>query len=617
MTVRQAIGRALGLLNRRDRRLLGLSVVIQMSTSLLDLVGVLLVGMVGALAVTTVQSQPPPAPISALAHFLGLGDLSEQSLVIVLAAAAALVFLTKSILSSYLTRRVFIFLANRQAMVSARLTRELLARPLTFVLKRSSQETAYALISGVSYATSQVLGQFVVACTEIALLMVLGVALLVVSPWTAIGAIIFFALIALSLQAIVGGRAARLGEVAVGADIASLNAIQEALSSYREITVSHRRELYVDRIQDLRWRAAKVSAELQFIGIFPKYIFESALVVGGFALAGVLFATQNSVAAVGTLALFLAAGSRVMPSILRLQGATLTLRGASGGAATAFELAADLGNPVTDTGSRPDPETIRHAIQQGHPGLSPSLGLSRVSFTYPGGDRPALQEVSLTAGAGQSVALVGRSGAGKSTLADIILGVLEPSEGSAHLGGKSPTDSVRLWPGGIAYVPQQVALANDTIRANVALGLPRAAIDDDMVWEALTRAHLADYVRSTDAELDSEIGERGVRLSGGQRQRLGIARALYTRPRLLVLDEATSALDAETERDISQMLDELEGDVTTVIIAHRLSTVQHVDLMLYLEEGRVVASGTFRELLDLVPALKRQADLMGLVKGET
>ena len=161
-------------------------------------------------------------------------------------------------------------------------------------------------------------------------------------------------------------------------------------------------------------------------------------------------------------------------------------------------------------------------------------------------------------------------------------------------------------------MPQDVALANATIRSNVAFGLPDAAVDDDMVWEALTRAHLVGPLLQDREGLDTLVGERGVMLSGGQRQRLGIARALYTRPRLLVLDEATSALDGETEQAISSTIAELEGAVTTVIIAHRLSTVRNVDQVVYLEEGHVIARGTFNDVRSLSPAFHRQAEIMGL-----
>lgn len=612
MTVRQAIWASFGLLSHRDRRLLVISMVIQMSTSLLDLVGVLLIGLVGALAVTTVQSQPPPTAVARLADVFGLGELTDQELVTVFAAAAAVVLLTKSVFSSYLTRRVLIFLANRQALVSARLSRELLSRPLTFVQRRSSQETAYALIAGAGAATSQILGQLVIAATELALLVVLAGALLFLNPIVALGSIAFFGVIAFSLQRAMGGWAARVGSIAASADIASLNAVQEALSTYREITVSNRRTMYVDRIQDLRWQAAKVAADTQFIGMFPKYMFEAALVLGGFALAGYLFTTQDSVAAVGTLALFLAAGTRVMPSLLRLQGASLMLRGSSGAAGPTFALAEELEHPLDVPSAPVDASLIKDRIRSGNPGFSPTIHLESITIQYPGASTLALDEVSLDVMAGESLALVGRSGAGKSTLADVLLGVLQPDSGVALLGGRPPMESIVKWPGAVAYVPQDVVLANGTIRSNVALGLPDDAVDDELVWEALERAHFATFLRDQRQGLLTETGERGIRLSGGQRQRLGIARALYTRPKLLVLDEATSALDAETERAITRTIDELEGDVTTVIIAHRLSTIRTVDSVAYLHKGKIHAQGTFDEIVEGVPAFREQARLMGL-----
>ena len=612
MTVREAVREALGLLSKRDRRLLGLSVLIQMSTAFLDLAGVLLLGLVGALAVTVVQSQPAPAMVTTLADFLGLGELSGQQLVLVFAASAAVILLTKSVLSSYLTRRVFIFLANRQALVSARLSKELLSRPLTFIQKRSSQQTAFALIQGAGAATIQILGQMVIAATEMALLVVLAVALLLLDPLVTIGAILFFGLVAFILQKAMGGWAARIGTTAALADIASLNAIQEAVSAYREVSVSNRRAFYVDRIGKLRWQAAKVAADATFIGMLPKYIFEAALVVGGFALAGVLFSTQDSVVAVGTLALFLAAASRVMPSLLRLQGAALGLRGAAGTAGTTFELARELDNPLDIPAELPDGAVIKEALRQGHGDFTAEIALEGVSVTYPGTSTPALQGVSLRVKPGESLALVGKSGAGKSTLADVILGVLNPDEGIARIDGVLPGEAVSRWPGSVAYVPQEVLLANDSIRCNVALGLPEEAIDDELVWEALKRAHLDDYLRDQREGLDTQVGEGGLRLSGGQRQRLGVARALYTRPRLLVLDEATSALDAETEAAITSTIQELEGEVTTVVIAHRLSTVRNVDHMLYLEDGKPIALGRFGDIRQSVPALERQAELLGL-----
>ena len=610
--VRDAVKEALALLTRRDRRLFGVSILLQMATSLLDLAGVLLLGLVGALAVTTIQSQPTPAFIEQLAQSIGLGELGPQELVAVFAGAAGLLLLGKSLISSILTRRVFVFLANRQALVAARLSRELLTRPLTFIQMRSSQETAYALIQGTGSATLVLLGQLVIVVTESTLLVVLGVALLFLDPVVTLASIAYFGVLALLLQRVMGNWASRLGTTIARADIASLNAVQEALGAYREVSVAHRREMYANRIQDLRWESSRVASDRLFIQQFPKYVFEAALVLGGLALAGFLFLTEDSVAAVGTLALFLAAATRVMPSLLRLQGAALGLRDAAGAAEPAFELARDLGHPTYLQGERESDQDIKAVLEGGHQGFEGRIALSNVSFQYPGASEESVREVCLEVDPGASVALVGRSGAGKSTLADLILGILEPTHGRTEVSGLPPAQALERWPGAVAYVPQETFLVNGTVRENVALGLPRGAVNDDRIRRALERAHISDFLREERDGLDTSLGEGGLRLSGGQRQRIGIARALYTDPLLLVLDEATSALDSETEEAITETLAELEGQVTTVVIAHRLSTVRHVDHMVYLEDGRILAQGTFEQVRQSVPGFARQASLMGL-----
>ncbi len=612
MKLRQAVAASLDLLSSRDRRLYGVSVAIQMLTSLLDLAGVLLLGAVGALAVTTVQSQPPPPAFQQVADLAGLGSLTSQSLVLVLSGVAALLLLSKSVFSSLLLRRVLVFLANRQALVAADLARGLLSQSLTFVQRRSTQETSFILIQGTGAATVQVLGQTSVLLTEATLLIALSVALLFLDPLATIAAVAFFSILAFALQRAMGNWALRMGRTAATADIASLGAIQEAISAYREIATLDRRHHYVDRIQTHRWKAAKVAADMQFVGLFPKYMFEAALVIGAFALALVLFATRDSIAAVGTLALFLAAGSRVMPSLLRLQGAAIGLRSSTGVAETTYALAAELRDLPAHSGSTDTAVVIRERLSTGHPDFSPAIKLERVCFTYPGAVDPAVQDVSFSASPGQFVALAGRSGAGKSTIADIVLGLLAPSSGEALVGQIRASEAPSVWPGGIAYVPQDVILAEGTIRENVALGLPSEAIDDDRVWAVLRQTNLADFLKTEREGLDTVVGERGIRLSGGQRQRLGIARSMYSGPKLLVLDEATAALDAETESLLTATLNSLGSDVTRIVIAHRLSTITDADQVLYLQNGHLVGQGSFKQVCRDVPELAHQARLMGI-----
>jgi ATP-binding cassette, subfamily B, bacterial PglK len=611
MSARETVRSSLRLLEGRDRRLLAVAAAVQMLTAVLDLLGVAMIGLAGVLLVSAVSSQSPPGFVATLTRVGGLDRYPDTALALTLLTVAGVLLIAKSVLAPLLMARVFRFLARCEASVSARLSRALLSRPLTFVQSRSTQQTSVALIRGVSAATITVLGQAVVIASESAVLALLAAALLVINPPVAIGAIAFLAGVSWGLQQAVGVKSARYGAQRSDADTDSLRTVQEAIGAYRELTVSSRRSLYADRLQALRYQAAVPTAGTQLIGLLPKYVSEAALVVGAFVLAGVLFSTQPAPVAAGSFALFLASASRVMPALLRIQTSTLAIRAASGPAGRTYALAADLW-PLPASSSATGAGTEADVARSGFPDFQPGVRLAEVTFTYPGASSPAVSGINLTVPAGRSVAVVGRSGAGKSTLADLLLGVLSPDSGEIAVGGLSPFEAVGRWPGAIAYVPQEVMLVEDSVRANVALGLPAERIDDQLVWEALGRAGLSGFVRCRPEGLSTLIGERGQRLSGGQRQRLGIARALYSRPRLLVLDEATSAMDAETEQAVTAALRGLDGVVTVIVIAHRLSTVRNVDQVVYLENGRCLAAGTFSEVRSRVPALRRQADLMGL-----
>ena len=257
-------------------------------------------------------------------------------------------------------------------------------------------------------------------------------------------------------------------------------------------------------------------------------------------------------------------------------------------------------------------QRLKLGLELGFNDFVASVECNAVSMTYPGVEKPALESVTFGVTAGSSIAFVGATGSGKSTLSDVVLGVLEPSSGTVSIGGLRPSTAVLRWPGAIAYVPQETTVVSGDVRRNVALGLPVDMIDDRRVWEALERSSLGSFLRSQRDGLNTVVGEHGMRLSGGQRQRLGIARALYTRPSLLVLDEATSALDAETEDAIGKTLRELSGVVTLVIVAHRLATIRDVDQVAFLSGGRIQAIGTFSEVRRAAPEFDNQATLLGL-----
>ena len=610
-----AVRRALELLPTRQRWLLAVATAGQMSLGLLDLAGIALVGVVVTVMVSGVQDASLPSWLLDPLESLGLGGWTYSQLIGLFGALAAVSMLAKTGISALLSRVIIRFLARQQARVSARLARELFQRPLLDIQRWSSAEVIYILSPGVGAAVVGVLGGATAGAAELFLFLVVAVALLVVDPILTIIAGMLFAVIVYLLQVVLGRLAARNARRLADAAIGTTGTVQEALATYREVTVLNRRDFYADRFESLASISARAIGGNQFILEVPKYILEATLIIASFALAIVQFVTKDLTAAATTVAVFLTAGFRIIPAMLRLQAAGINIRNGNAGALPTFELADFLRDnpnaPEVTRSSSVRAQDRAGDIRQEWP-FEATVVLNGVGVQYPDAQDWALRNVNLTVPAGMSVALVGSSGAGKSTLADVTLGVLHPQEGTVRVADVSPQEAITRWPGALAYVPQAVALVEGSIRQNVALGIAEDNVDDDLVWEALERARLDAFLRDSREGLGTEVGERGVRLSGGQRQRLGIARALYTRPRLLVLDEATSALDAETELAIVQTLQDLEGTVTTLTIAHRLATVRRVHKIVFMKDGRVVNEGSFDDVRRAVPDFDRQASLLGL-----
>ena len=400
-------------------------------------------------------------------------------------------------------------------------------------------------------------------------------------------------------------RAGALGVKSSELNIMSNEKIVEVFGSYRESVVRNRRDYYAREIGKLRFALADVSAETSFMPYVSKYVIETTVVLGAVLIGAAQFILQDATHAVATLAIFLAAGSRIAPAVLRVQQGSITIRGALGQATPTLDL-------IDMLGDTPMIENVDDTVDVVHDGFVSEIQVESATLTYPNKPTPAITDISLCIPPGTSVAFVGSSGAGKTTIIDVLLGVLNPDEGSVLISGLPPLLAVAKWPGAVSYVPQDVVIAAGTIRENVALGYPPEAATDELVNSALKVAHLDRFVAGLPYGVDTQVGERGAKISGGQRQRLGIARAMFTRPHLLVLDEATSSLDGETEASISEAIHALRGSTTVVMIAHRLSTVRNADIVVYLSEGKVMATGTFEEVRSAVPDFDRQAKLMGL-----
>jgi len=597
--------RSLNVLPKSDRSKIVFVMALQVALGCLDLLGVAAIGVLGALSVTGVQSLQPGNRVSKVLETLGLENLTFQEQVAILGLTAAGILITRTILSIIVTRKVFYFLSRRGAMISSDLVSRLLSQSLLKIQMRSGQETLYALTSGVNSIMLGVLGTATTLVADGSLLIIMLVGLFIVDPTIALTTLLFFGSMGLVLYRIMNIKAHKLGYLKSELEIASNEKIIEVLDSYRESVVRNRRNFYSREIGKLRLKLANVLAELQFMPNISKYVIESGIVIGAVLIAGVQFAFQDARHAVATLSVFLASGTRIAPAIMRLQQSLVQIKSGIGSAMPTLVLIESLKNVPLVQVTKDDLEVI-------HKGFRSEVILKDISLIYPAKETNALTSVSFQVSAGKSVAIVGPSGAGKTSLVDVLLGVLPPSSGSVSISGENPLDAISTWPGAISYVPQDVSISNGTFRENVGLGYPKEFISDELVWAALKVAQLAEFVSALPDGLDTQVGERGTKISGGQRQRLGIARAMFTQPKLLVLDEATSALDGQTEADISEAIQGLKGSVTVVMIAHRLSTVRNADQVIYMDGGKLVSQGTFEEVRSEVPDFDKQAKLMGL-----
>jgi ABC-type multidrug transport system fused ATPase/permease subunit len=600
-----SLGRAFFILPVSDRRKVFVMVFIQVFLGLLDLVGVVIFGVLGALAVTGVGSREPGSRVSAFLENIGLANFSLQTQVAILAILAAGLLISKTLFSVFLIRKTLFFLSRRGALISSLLISRLLSQPLQIIQQRSMQQTLFAVTSGVDLITLGVLGAGVALVSDISLLLIMIIGLLLVDPIIAISAVAVFGGIGYTLHRLMNVRARTLGLEQSQLNIESNEQILEVLGSYRESFVRNRRNYYGMKIGQKRLELADNSAEMAFMPNISKYVIEVTVILGTLCISALQFSLQDAAQAVATLSVFLVASTRIAPAVLRVQQGALGLRGSIALANPTLELIQQIGMQ----------ESINEPFNQlelEHKEFNGDIVISNVTLTYPGQEIPAVSEINLTVSSGESVAIVGPSGAGKTTLVDVLLGVLTPDYGEIKISNQEPLRAFAKWQGAVSYVPQDIFVSNGSIRENVSLGFPIEMASDELVWHSLELAQLADFVRGLPSGLESRVGDRGTKISGGQRQRLGIARAMFTQPKLLVLDEATSSLDGETESNISDSIRLLHGKVTVVMIAHRLSTVRNADRVVYMCDGMIQAEGSFEEVRSMIPEFDRQAVLMGL-----
>ena len=586
--------RSLRLLESSERlRLLGIA-GLRVLANILDVLAILLVGFVAALA----AGQAPEGVL-----FSWLGGLSEESIPLLLALSAGL-FLLKTAVSVFLYRWLFGYLAELETKYSDQIVKHLFLWDAQSFRASSRAEIDWAVLRSSSFAISGVLGQSVTLVAEAALSLSVVVILLLADPIPALLAVLYLGVLIIIFQIAVKKRINKSGEDVASGSVSVGQNITDAVNAYRELTVLGKMEYYVSRVTLARNVVARGAARQSVTQSLPRLVLEVGLVVGALIAATILTRFIDDTIDYSFIAILIFGFLRIMGSLLPLQSAFIFLRFTKPLAESAQEKLANAAeSKVLSVKPAPDlfpASTFQPPRRGGSEELGVSVSMEGIVFSHDSRNTsPTLSGIDFRITAGEQLAVVGPSGAGKSTLVDLMLGLLDPDRGQITLDGLSARSYVNLHPGSVAYVPQKPGLVSGTIADNIALGLPPDARHEKMMWKAIHGAGLTSLVESLPSGLNSSLGPHVDELSGGQLQRIGIARALYFDPRLLVLDEATSALDVATEAEISASLRNLKPRTTVVIIAHRLSTIGAADKVLVIEDGRAKSFGTYREFSDL------------------
>jgi len=605
LTLLRVAGTSWSLLNKNEKAFFLLRVLFRLALNGLDIVAVGLMGLLGAITASGISGQT--------LEILGFSIPAPNATnVITLVASVAVLFILKGGLAIVFARWTAIFLAGIEIKNSAKVTRYLFSGSLTRLKKYSRAEIGFLVETSVNATFSGVLGSMTTLLIESTLFVSIFVMFLIVDWFAALAIAAYFALLVFVLQLTTARRYMQSGRNLRQGSIEAGGSILEMVDAFREIAVLSKQNYFLTRYIEGRKLSARTGVTVQILKSLPRYIAEAGLIVG--ALGFVVWQLSRGSLSEGLLALgiFLGGSFRMMGAILPLQALWNDLRITQAWVQMAQEILVTL---------RDDPELLDSSIYSetkvlGHAALSEEVGgpidvvLESVYFTHLDKRTPTINDVSLTVRAGSYVALVGPSGAGKTTLIDLFLGLYDPDSGNVQVGGLDPRELREQRPGLISYVPQRPGLVSGSIANNVALGLPEDQIDEARVREALHKAQLGDFVESLPQGIHSSLGAHSDSLSGGQIQRLGVARALYTRPRLIILDEATSALDAATEASVAASIKNVGGETTVIVIAHRLSTIQDADQVHVLVDGRIVSSGTFTQVRKNVPMVEEYVKLM-------
>lgn len=519
------------------------------------------------------------------AFFSWLGIVEHNSTIIILALGILVLFSVKNLYLFFFMRFQYRFMHYNTANFSIRLLKQYLSVDYLYHLQKNSSQLLRNIKVEVPQVFTSVIGTSIILLSEIVITFSIICVLLYLQPIATITGGVILGAVSVVFYRFLRTKSRIYGEQRVIHEGETYKWITQSLNGIKELRILGTEQYFLNRCNTHHQKLARITVFQYLVSQTPRLFMETLMVVTIMLMIVILMLHGTTAMQIlPTLALFAAAAFRLMPAVNRILGAVISVRLATPGVELIYNELKDI---------RAKYKSLQIQATKERMSFTNEIQVKNLSFRYPDARDHSIDKISVAIPKNQSVGIIGSSGAGKSTLLNLLLGLLSPSQGEILVDNVSIASNTRSWQNIIGFVPQEIYLMDDSVKKNIAYGIDEKEIDEMQVWEALRMAQLDEYVMELPERLETSVGERGVRISGGQKQRLGIARALYRNPEVLIFDEATSALDTSTEKEITKSIEQLANKKTIIIVAHRHTTIQNCDIIYKLENGSIKKTSLF------------------------
>ena len=597
----------LRLITPSDLKKLKFYSLLQIFINLLDFFGLILVGIITARAFQGINNSSLDKSLIKVFEILRLDSFSFQQQIAFLSLMAAVIFVTKTISSLILTKKVFKFLTTSSANFSIKILKKFVNKQLSFIERKSPQEIIHIVVTGVDNIFIGIIANGFSLVVDIFLLLIILLTLATLDISLTIIFLLYFVTVAILIFYFTYNKTKILGLESSQLSIRTAESISEILAIYKILYTSNNLFKNIDKVSNIRLDYGKKVAQLNFLPLVSKYIIEGSIIIGSLVISLFTFIRQDASTSITLLVMFMAASTRIAPAVLRIQQTLTTISMNLGSTKIIFDFIADLS--VFEDRNINDNET-KIPLE-----FSPRIDIHDLNFRYSNDQPFTLNGINLSIEPQEFVAFIGKSGSGKSTLVNLILGLNNPNTGQVLISNLSPQKAIKTWPGKIALVPQEVILIGNSLLENITLGVDTDTDTDRLIlaFDVLQKVQLGYLAKSPNDLKNKSIMNLNSSLSGGEKQRLGIARALFSKPKVLILDEATSSLDVDTESLLVKSLDTIRKEITIIIVAHRHSTIRNADKIIYLDQGKILSQGSITKVRSEVSNFDDQMKNIGII----